>query len=136
MGELNFCTLADIFKTAYEQLINDLSLDLHLPYFISRLFHNRLFFLIVPSLRCYILYFDMSQLVRYVPRILIPFILYAFWEKRFRKVLFSMQLLLPFFFIVNPFNITLGSRIYIFGGYYSLIGLLGAIKLFTREKKR
>ena len=134
MGELNFCVFHDIIKTAYEQLINDLSTDLGLPYLVTRLFHNKVFSLIFASLRCYFLYFDLTQLARYVPRILIPLIGYAFWDKRFRKIIVPAQTLIPFFFIFNPLHLSLGGRIETFGIYYSVLGLIGGIKLLTRRQ--
>lgn len=134
MGELNFCTIHDVWKLAFEQLINDLSTDLGLPYLLTRAFHNKLFPFIYAFLRCYFLYFDLSQIVRFVPRILIPLAAFAFWEPRFRKALIAVQIVFPFIFIFNPAHWSLGARINLFSAYYICLGLLGGIKLLTKQR--
>ncbi len=135
MGELNFCTIFDILKTAQEQAISDLSLDLklHLPYLFGRLLHNRAFAFLFSALRCYFLYFDAVQIGSFVFIILIPFIVYAFWHSsRMKKRLFGIYTLTPMFFIINPLRMSLGSRIDCFSLYYNVIGILGLILLIKK----
>ncbi len=134
MGELNFCTLADIIKYAHDGLILDLSLDRNLPYLVSRLLHNKLWAYLMSGLRCYFLYFDLWQISKFVFLLFIPFVIYAFIDGRYRKYLLTVQFFFPLLFILNPLHLTLGQRINVFGIYYTVLGIFGVIKLLTRKK--
>lgn len=135
MGELNFCTISDILKFAFERLIVDLSLDLDLPYLLSRFYHNKGLTLGFATLRCYFLYFDISQIIRFVPFLFVPAIVYAFLRSSYRKWLFLTQLLMPFFFIFNVFDLNLAQRIHTFEAYYISIGVIGIVKYLVNKKE-
>ena len=128
MGELNFCTAADIFKIAYENAISQLSKDVAFPFLVSRFFHNKIFSFIHNILRCYILYFDTKQLGRWVPLIFLPFIFFALIAKGGRKWIWSIQIMMPIFFIFNPLHLELGAKLIWFKMYYETVGTLGIVK--------
>lgn len=129
MGELNFCTIGDIIKSAHDQLISDLSLDLGLPYLVSRILHNKILSGFFHTLRCYLLYFDAIQLGQFIPLIALPLIIYAFVSGKRKKTLILIQLLIPVFFIINPFNLSLGQKINLFQFYYLYLAIIGFGKL-------
>lgn len=131
MGELGFCTLADIIKKVQDQLLTDLAIDGNTPYLLSRFLHNKFFSYPFHTLHCYTQYFDIKQISLIVPFVFIPFILLAFFNRKMRKSILISLALLPLFFILNPFHLNLQIKIILFQVYYVLVAVVGIISLFT-----
>ncbi len=59
--------------------------------------------------------------------------LWAFIGKRWQKIMISIQLLFPVFFILNPAHFSLGQRIKLFTIYYLLMSFAGLVKILIRK---
>ena len=136
MGELNFCTLADILKTAGENLSSGISSDTGLPFILIRLLHNKLSAFGVTFLRCYQLYFDIKQLTFHLPLIFLPLILFAFIGRKGWISLIAVQLAMPLMFIFNPLHLNLEQKIGLFRVYYGVLAVIGLAKLIKNYVRR
>lgn len=134
MGELGFCTVSDILKSVSVQILSDITTDVGIPIWLVRLLHNKVVSTVFYSLRCYLLYTDVNQLTFFLPVVLFPFIIYAFWEKRWRKIIISGHIIFPLFFILNYLNLNLQIKIMIFRYYYIILGLTGIVKCLLHLK--
>lgn len=139
MGELGFCNLNDIFKAISTQLLIDTTTDGGWPLFLVRMLHNKLYYGVFYSLRCYFLYIDTAQFSLFISPVLYPFMVYALFGKKWRKRIWMSVLLMPIFFIIFSSRIGLGEKILVFKLFYILISCLGIIKLvlllIQRRKK-
>lgn len=136
MGELNFCNFNDIFQAMNTQILSDITTDGGLPLLLVRLLHNKLISIIFNSSRCYLLYFDASQLIVFISPILYPFILYALFGKKWRRKVWFIFLLFPIIFMYFSPPWQIGSKIIIFKlfyMYFAVIGFIKVLKLFPRS---
>jgi len=130
MGELGLCTLKDIFALSQTQLLGDITTDAHVPILLIRALHNKIFYQLFFSLRCYFLYLDVVQIDRFLPALLLPVIFYALWGKRWRIKILITVVLFPLLMISNPLGFSLGQRISLFTVYYIGLSLIGTLKFF------
>jgi hypothetical protein len=135
MGELGFCTIGDILKSISIALATDLTSDGGLLVFFSRILHNKLYYGVFYSLRCYFLYLDSFQLSLFVSPYLYPFILFALFGKMWRKRVWGMTLLMPLFFIFVP-HMQLGEKIWWFKVFYVALAFVGGVKILFRIRKK
>lgn len=131
MGELDFCTVSDILKSFAHQLPTDVAADAGSPIWLTRLLHNKVYYGAFLSLRCYLLYFDIKQIVFFLGPFLLPFIGYSFFGKRW-KVLLPIMLLMPLYFIFNPLDLTLHQKIDSFKVFYWSLALIGVYQFVRR----
>ena len=139
MGELGFCTIADLTQYLRHNLAIDLAVYSGTPLVLVRLLHNKILYTLLPWIRCYLSYFDTITYGNFMPVLLIPFILYGLLTNPGRKWLWPVQLLLPFFFIINPLYLGLEPKVQIFSGYYYTLAGVGIIKLtydWIRKRKK
>lgn len=130
MGELGLCTATDVFAAMMRQLASDIPADYGLPLLLIRLLHNKLFSFPFFFLRCYLLYFDALQVNRFLSPLLLPFIIYATVQRRGRKFIVLSLILFPLFLIFNPLKFNLGTRYYIYVGYFASLSFFGWLKFF------
>lgn len=134
MGELGFCTTNDIIQAVFRQLIADISADGNVPIMLVRLVHNKLFFSLFFSLRCYLFYFDASLFARYLSPILWPYIIYALVSKRWRRLFLISLFIFPIFMMFNPFKFSLGTKYYVYLCYYMVLAILGGLKIILDKR--
>ncbi len=134
MGELGFCRLQDITSYLTQQLIADIHVDSGISLLLVRLLHNKILYAVLASLRCYLSFLDIVTFTAVVPFFLLPLILYALLAKRWRKVIWFAQLLLPIFFIVASTYLTLPQKILIYRIYYGSMTAVGLCKLILNHK--
>lgn len=129
MGELGFCHLNDVFGAAATQLAGDIPADTGWPIILIRILHNKLIAGFILSLRCYFGYFDTQQVFGFISPFLLPFIVYSFWGVLWRKRIIILTLIFPvvFIFLLKPLEI--GTKIYVFQGFYIFIAILGFVKM-------
>ena len=132
MGELGFCHYNDVIAGVVNQLAADLAADSGIPLFLVRALHNKIIVGIIYSLRCYLGYLDTAQIFSFVSPFLLPFLIYAFSGLRWRKRIVAAILLFPliFIFLLKPLEI--GTKIYIFRGFYILLAIIGCLKLILK----
>lgn len=139
MGELGFCNINDILKSISTQLLTDITTDVGWPLFLIRMLHNKLYYGVFYSLRCYLLYLDTYQLSLFISPVLYPFIVYALYGKKWRKIIWFAVLLMPILYIYFSSRIGLGEKIVVFKIFYIFISILGLLKLvgvlLFRKKK-
>jgi len=128
MGELGFCHYSDILTALTAQLSGDIAADSGWPLFLIRLLHNKLFSGVLLSLQCYFQYLDTAQVFFFVSPFLLPFLIYAFWGKLWRKRIIFMTFLFPVVFIVFLRSLQIGTKIYVFQGFYILLAVIGWVK--------
>lgn len=132
MGELGFCNYHDILKAISTQFLIDSTTDTGWPLFLVRMLHNKLYYGVFYSLRCYFLYIDTAQFSLFFPPVLYPFIVYAFFGKKWRKRIWMSVLVMPILFIIFSSRIGLGEKILVFKIFYILIAIIGGIKIFVK----
>jgi hypothetical protein len=128
MGELGFCTARDILHIIQVSLISDITTDGNVSLWLIRLLHNKAVFMLWYSARCYGAYFDITQIMRIIPVILLPYIMVALTSGKKRRWIWLAQLLFPLPLIIIS-NLGLGLRIELFKWYYLALSAIGAIKL-------
>lgn len=129
MGDLGFCQSGDIVTAVFRQLLADFSSDGGVPLFVVRALHNKIIAYFILTLRCYIGYFDTEMLFGFVSSFLLPFLFSAALLPKFRRVLLSLLLLIPLFFIFNPLRLDLGARISSYTWFFMLMAIIGCLKL-------
>lgn len=130
MGEIGFCTTGDILKEVATLIISDITTDVDIPFFLIRALHNKPLYFFLTSLRCYFQYLDTTQLAIFVSPFLYPFIVFALLNKKWRRLILISFIFFPLIFIFNPFSWSLGTKIYIYQGYFMILAVVGFVKAF------
>jgi hypothetical protein len=136
MGELNFCTIGDIFKLIQIQLLSDVTSDAGIPLVVTRILHNKLYYTLFFGARCYSLYFDLTQIASYIAPILLPFIFYAIFSKTWRTYILTFFFCTPIFMILFFGKISLQNKILIFQIFYLIIAVIGCLKIWRDVRKK
>lgn len=132
MGELSFCNYSDIRPFVLAILETDISGDRGVPFLLIRMLHNKILYTVLFSIKCYLNYFDFAQILSFVSAFLVPFILFAIIERRWRKQIIIFTLIIPVIFIFLFKNLEIGWKIYIFQEVYILLAFTGAIKVIKK----
>ena len=132
MGELGFCTIPDILKQIQTQFIIDITTDSNMPISFMRILHNKLFYGLFFTLRCYFGYLDPFQVLRFTSPIILALVIYAIIEKRYRKIILITIFIMPVFFILNPLRINLEAKIMYYKYYFWIIAMIGLVKIIVR----
>ncbi|OGG00045.1 hypothetical protein A3D78_06555 [Candidatus Gottesmanbacteria bacterium RIFCSPHIGHO2_02_FULL_39_14] len=136
MGELGFCHYSDVFQAVTGGLISDITADSGVPIFLVRSLHNKLLYMVIYSLKCYLIYFDFSQVLKFISPFLLPFIIYALLGEKGRKRVILLFLVFPIIFIFLLKNLQIGTKIYVFQGFYITIGIIGCLKIVINARRR
>lgn len=128
MGELGFCTITDIFGQSNVQFLRDVTTDVGLPIWFIRLFHNKFFYTLFFSFKCYFQYLDTVQFTTFISILILPGVLLALIGKKWRQPIWFVQICFPLLLIINPFHLPLGERISVFRIYYTLLAAIGFFK--------
>lgn len=135
MGELGFCNARDILDSIHTLFIRDATTDTGIPLFLVRFLHNKIFYGLFSSLRCYFLYLDTVKITEYTSILLLPYIMFAFIDRQWRKIILLTVFLMPIIFIINPFEFDIGAKMLAYQSYFITIAIIGGFKMVLRFQR-
>ena|SRR3989338_10744101 len=128
MGELGFCHSGDVLAHIATAIASDIPADSGMPFVLIRTLHNKLYYGLFFSLKCYLRYFDAQQIFTFISPFLVPFIVFAYWAKFWRKGILFITFLFPLIMIFPLKSLEIGTKIYIFQGFWIFLAITGLIK--------